>query len=127
MAALSYKECVDIAFHGYDDLTCELDEIEPVREYVRKLDDQFPYWLFFLSKHFLGLQCLMYCFLLPDLTDAAKARLHPQQLTELLENRWGPALTEIAAFAGLTEEQTQKIERRSVAYFLRGAERSQGS
>ena len=71
--ARAYMERVDVGFHGYDEDPRELDEIEEVREYVHKLDAAFPYWLFFLSKHMLGLQCIVFCHLLPFLTERGKA------------------------------------------------------
>ena len=118
--AALYMEQVDIAFHGYDHDPSELFEIMEVRDYVHKLDDQFPFWLFFLSKHHLGLQCLMFCFLLPYLTDEAKAELHPRQLEELLVDRWGTALSYIAEYAGLSEEQESELVQRSLRYFTEG-------
>jgi hypothetical protein len=39
-----------------------------VREYASTLDDQFPYWLFFLTKQGLGLQRITYCFIPPHLS-----------------------------------------------------------
>lgn len=119
-SAKTFMEKVDIAFHGYDQDPRELFEVDEIRAYVHKLDEQFPYWLFFLSKYHLGLQCLMFCFLLPHLTDKAKARLHPQQLEALLTNRWGPALFHMAAFAGLSEDQADAIAQRSMKYFIEG-------
>jgi hypothetical protein len=115
-----FMENVDIGFHGYDHDRRELFEIDEVRDYVYKLDEQFPYWLFFLSKNHLGLQCLMFCKLLPYLTDEAKLRLHPQQLEELLTNRWGPALWHIGAFAGLSDEEQLAIANRAITYFQSG-------
>lgn len=56
--ALEFFERVDIAFHGYDDDSRELFGIQKVRDYSHKLDHSFPFWLFFLSKRHLGLQCL---------------------------------------------------------------------
>ncbi len=118
--AMAHMEKVDIAFDGYNEISEELFEIPEVREFIHRLDEKFPYWLFFLSKDMLGLQCLMFCFLQPFLTDEAKARIHPQKLSELLLNRWGPALEHIAQFAGLDEEQVKTIALRSSFYFQKG-------
>ncbi len=118
--AATYMEQVDIAFHGYDHDPRELFEIAEVRGYVHKLDEQFPFWLFFLSKHHLGLQCLMLSFLLPHLTAAAQAELHPRQLQELLEDRWGPALNYIADYVGLSEQRKRELAQRSLNYFIKG-------
>lgn len=117
--ALACMEKVDIGFAGYDDVTSELFEIPQVRDYVRKLDDQFPYWLFFLSKHDLGLQCLMFCHLLPFLTDKGKAEHHPKQLHDLLIRRWFPAMNQAAAFAGV-EDEIEALTDRAMMYFTEG-------
>jgi hypothetical protein len=63
--ARNFMERISISFEGYDEDTRELDEIPEVRDFVHKLDDEFPYWLFFLSKETSGLKCIMRCFLLP--------------------------------------------------------------
>jgi hypothetical protein len=89
--ALKWHERVDISFEGYDGVPQELFEIQEVREFVKILDDVFPYWLFFLSKADFGLQCIILCFLPPFLTDDAKARIFPERVGSLLEKRWLPA------------------------------------
>ena len=40
---LGFFERIDVLFHGYDDDTRELCEIDAVREYVSLLDSEFPY------------------------------------------------------------------------------------
>ncbi len=65
-AARSYREKVDIAFHRYDNYPEELFEIPEVRNYVYKLDEQFPFWLYFFSKNNLALK--RYCYVSYRLT-----------------------------------------------------------
>jgi hypothetical protein len=103
--ARAYRERVDIAFDGYKDDLCEFGEIKEVRDYVRKLDAKFPFWLFFLSKRLRGLQCIISCHLLPFLTDEGKAEHHSRQLEQLLSKRWFPAMNIVAEFAELTEKE----------------------
>jgi hypothetical protein len=81
--ARSYQERLDIAFHGYDHDSRELWEIEEVRNYVFKLDDEFPFWLFFLTKRFHDLYALLLCFLPPYLTEKAKTEIFPARINEL--------------------------------------------
>lgn len=121
--ARANMEMVDISFFGYDNRREELFEIPSVREYVHLLDEEFPFWLFFLSKHFLGLQCLTLCFLLPFLTDEGKTKRHPQQLQELLLKRWFPAMNQVSTFAGLSEEEIEGVTNRAMDYFTRGPRR----
>jgi hypothetical protein len=114
---------VDASFSGYENTREELFEIPQVRDYVHSLDAQFPFWLCFLSRHFTGLQCLAYCHLLPYLKPEARAKSHPQQLAELVENRWGPALFQICSAAGHTETEADALLESAMEYFASGPSR----
>jgi hypothetical protein len=118
--ARAHMENVDIAFGGYDEDARELFEIPEVREYVYRLDGEFPYWLFFLSKYGLGLQCLLLCFLPPHLTDEARANVHPVRTKDLLLNRWLPAMNHVSAFAGLTGDEVDRLTDRVLDYISHG-------
>ncbi|MFB1487783.1 MULTISPECIES: hypothetical protein [unclassified Thiocapsa] len=118
--ALRYFESVDIAFHGYNDWNEELFEIQVVRECVYALDEEFPYWLFFLDKSALGLQCIAHCFLPPFLTDEAKKEIFLERLNDLLTRRWFPAMNQVCDAAGFSEEQIEALSERSVRYLLGG-------
>jgi len=116
----SLFEQVDIAFHGYNETSEELFEIESVREFVHALDEQFPYWLYFLSKTGTGLQCIAHCFLPPFLTPAAKAEHFPQCLNALLTKRWFPAMNQVCEWTAFSEDQIELLTDRSVEYLLKG-------
>jgi hypothetical protein len=58
--ALKYRGRVDLRVHGYDDDPRELFEIPEVREYLRRLDERFPYWFFFLTTETDALKLLMF-------------------------------------------------------------------
>jgi len=107
--ARRFFECVDIAFHGYNDLTLELFEIPGVRDFVYKLDEQIPFWLFFLSKHYRGLQCLLLCFLPPFLTEEGRAETFPEHIGQLLTRRWIPAMNHVCEYVGFSEQRIMKI------------------
>lgn len=115
-----YKEKVEIAFHGYDDTTAELFEIDAVREYVDLLDNEFPYWLFFLSKEYLGLQCIIYCFLPPFLTDEGKRKHFPSRIGQYLMNRGFPAMNHICQYAELSEREIEELTERGLRYIEKG-------
>lgn len=115
-----FCERVDISFSGYDETSEELFEIPEVRSYVHALDAKFPFWLYFLSREFMGLQCLAYCYLLPFLTDEARAREHPKQLADLIERRWGPALNQICQAAGYPESKIDELLESALQYFFDG-------
>ena len=91
-----------------------------MREFVYALDEHFPYWLFFLDKKALGLQCLAYCFLPPFLTREAKQRILPERLNDLLTKRWFPAMNQMCEAVGFSEEQIEALSDRSVQYLLGG-------
>ena len=115
-----YKENVDLAFFGYDDDTRELLEIPEVRDFAFKLDDQFPFWLFFLTKFGSGLQCLFFCMMPPFLTKEAQARIYPERLSQLLMNRWFPAMNQICEYVGMSEKEVEPLTERGVSYFTEG-------
>ncbi len=118
--AREHFERVDIGFHGYDEDSRELFEIPEVRNYVYQLDEQFPFWLYFLSKHLRGLQCLLLCFLPPYLTPEGQARIFPQRVDELLSKRWFPAMNQVCEYAGLSEKQVEQLTDRVVRYVTSG-------
>ena len=105
-------ERVDIAIDGYNHVPDELDEIPAVRDFVQELDRSFPYWLFFLTKHGLGLQCLLHCHLPPFLTESARAKIHPPIVEELLLKRWFPAMNTLCRRVGFSEEQGIELSER---------------
>jgi hypothetical protein len=115
-----FRTRVDIAFDGYNDTSHELFEMPEVRNYVYALDEQFPYWLYFLSRNYAGLQCLTLCHLLPYLTPEAQAERHPRQLADLIERRWGPALNHICAAAGFPDSEADALLESALIYFKSG-------
>ena len=124
--AQSNKENIYIAFHGYNNYPEELFEIPEVRNYVYKLDGQFPFWLYFLSKKHLGLQSLLMCFLPPYLKEEAKQEIFPESINDLLTNRWFPALNHIGDFVGMSENENKAISERTIQYIFNGPFRIKG-
>ncbi len=118
--ATTYKEKIDIAFHGYDTDFRELFELPEVRDYVHKLDEKFPFWLYFLSKKHLGLQALLFCFLPPYLTEEAKAEIYPQKIDELLTKCWFPAMNRIGDYVGMSEKENEVMTERAIQYITYG-------
>jgi hypothetical protein len=121
---LGFFERIDVLFHGYDDDTRELCEIDAVREYVSLLDSEFPYWLFFFTKEGLGLQCIMYCLMPPYLSEEGRRTILPRKLDELLSNRWFPAMDQICLAVGFSEPQIEDLTNRTIDYFVNGPSRT---
>ena len=118
--AKQFFERVDVAIDGYNEVAAELFEIAEVRDYIQLLDSEFPYWLFFLSKRHLGLQCIAHCFLPPFLTDEGKAEHFPARLDQLLTRRWFPAMNKICEWTEMSEREIAELTDRSVKYLLSG-------
>jgi len=118
--AMEFVERVDIAFHGYDHTSQELFEIQEVRNFVYQLDDRFPFWLFFMSKQYLGLQCILWCLLPPFLTEEAQSRIFPDRINRLLMDRWFPAMNHMCEYVGFTEKQIEQLTERALKYITIG-------
>lgn len=118
--ARQFAERVDIAFHGYDHNAVELFEMPEVRSFVHKLDEKFPYWLFFLSKYHAGLQCLLLCLLPPFLTETARAEVFRQRIGDLLTRRWLPAVNHICEYAGFSDHEINVLTDRIETYIAHG-------
>jgi hypothetical protein len=115
--AAHWRERVDIVFAGYDDTRWELFEIQQVRDFVYKLDEAFPFWLFFLSKAHLGLHCIMLCLMPPFLKPEAEAEIIPERLVDLLLEHWFPAMNRVCEMVGMSEQQIEQMTDRVVHYF----------
>ncbi|MEI7813011.1 MAG: hypothetical protein WCJ01_11415 [Ignavibacteria bacterium] len=116
----AYKENVEITFQGYRDNISELFKSKPVREYVNLLDDEFPFWFFFLSKECRGLQNMVHCYIPPFLTDKGKREVFPERIGYYLTHRWLPAMTHLGQFAGCSEEEISELADRGVRYIESG-------
>lgn len=121
--ARQHFQNIDLAFNGYDEDPRELFEIDRVRDFVHELDRKIPYWLYFMNLSYPGLYAIGMCFLVPELTDEARAELHPHQLQRLFENRWAPALNKIGAWTGFTESEIDLLLIRCLDYFIKGREK----
>jgi hypothetical protein len=112
----AYKENVDIIFQGYSDNISELFKSKPVREYVNLLDNEFPFWFFFLSKECRGLQNMVHCFIPPFRTDRGKQAVFPESIGYYLTNRWFPAMSHICQYAGCSQEEINELADRGMRY-----------
>ena len=84
------------------------------------LDDQFPYWLFFMRKNGLGLQAITYCLMAPYLNNEVRETQLPERLNELLSDRWFPAMNQICMAVGFSEGQIEALTNKVVDYFFNG-------
>lgn len=75
-----------ILFEGYDDDPRDVWDILEVREYVKKLDAEFPYWFYFtdLNHHTLKVICLCLCRVMKV---EGSSTPHPDDLKHFLASR----------------------------------------
>jgi hypothetical protein len=124
-AAIKFCERVEIGVAGFDDDPRELYEIEEVRSFVYKLDSEFPYWLYFLTKRGTGLSFIMSCFCPPFLTPEAQTAIWNERIADYLSKRGFPALNHVCEAAGCSEEEIKRLTDRSAEYVLNGPDVSE--
>jgi hypothetical protein len=124
-AAIKFCERVEIGVAGFDDDPRELYEIEEVRSLVHKLDSEFPYWLYFLTKRGTGLSFILSCFCPPFLTQEARASIWNERIADYLSKRGFPALNHVCEAAGCSEEEIKRLTDRSTEYVLNGSDVSE--
>ena len=113
-----YCERVDITFDGYNQTREELWEIPEVRNYVLELDNQFPYWLFFLSKNGSGLYTIIKCFLLPFLKPEAEIEINSKKLQNYMLKRGFLAMNHLCELANLSKEENIEMTDRVMKYLM---------
>jgi len=111
-----FKERIDISFDGYNTTREELWEIVEVRRFVVQLDNIFPYWLFFLTKHGDSLSVIIRCFLLPHLKPEGNRKHNLPKLQEYLEHRGFPALNQMCVSLGLGEKEIERLTQSTMSY-----------
>lgn len=116
----SYRQKVIVSFQGYEDTPEEVFEIKEVRDFMVKLDQNFPFWFYFMDLRFSSLYAIVQCFLPPFLTEEARARIHAEQLADWVDKQWGPALSHICQSAGLTEGDVDLIFSQVMEYLASG-------
>lgn len=115
--ARNHKDKVDISIFGYRDDPRELYEIPEVRRWVNKLDRQFPYWFFFLSKKMPGLG-----FITLALCDYSR---RPDGKPELEKSSWArfmdahfTAMNQICESLEFSVEEIKELSEDVIAYYI---------
>ncbi|SMD01275.1 chlororespiratory reduction 6 domain-containing protein [Pedobacter nyackensis] len=111
-----FRERIEITFDGYNNTTEEIWEIPQVRKFVEKLDSEFPYWLYFLTKNGNGLYAIIKCFLIPNLIPEADIEINDLMLKNYLDNRGFPAMNHICNIAGISENENIQMTDRLFEY-----------
>jgi hypothetical protein len=105
---------------GYEDDARPLWEIEEVRTFVARLDEEFPFWLFFLHKFGYGIQCILLCLLPRVVPDEIKSRTLKPKIYEILTTRWLPAMNRVCEYAEASEDEIEQLSERAMSYIVHG-------
>jgi TPR repeat protein len=117
-AATKFCERVDLCCSGYDSDSRELWEIPEVRAFVQKLDQQFPYWCYFLSRNGEGLMWLTYCLYPLALSQDEKQRLWLPAIRKYIEDRGIPQMTAICRYVGCSDQGAVRLTNSAVNYLV---------
>ena len=115
--ARQLREAVDVAVSGYDDSPVELFEIPVIREFMSRLDEVFPYWLFFLSKSMPGLKFISLCLLPSNRTPEGKILVDLAPVERLLNDRWLPAMHQLCSWTAMTKDEVAAMTEQVHSYF----------
>lgn len=118
-AAVKYCERVELAVVGYEEDPRVLHEIPEVRDFIHMLDEEFPYWCYFLTKHGMGLLLVLACFCPTDLPVDGRPYVAEAIGTYLME-RGLPAMIEICESVGCSEPEKRHLADQVMDYFSNG-------
>ena len=117
-AATKFCERVDVCCTGYAFDPRELWEIPEIRDFVYKVDQEFPFWCYFLSRKAEGLLWLTYCLYPLAVTQEEKKRLWPSAIAKYIEDRGIPSMNAICRFVGCTNEEDFRSGTDNVGEYL---------
>ena len=117
-AATKFCERVDLCCSGYDSDSRELWEIPEVRAFVQKLDQQFPYWCYFLSRNGEGLMWLTYSLYPLALSQDEKQRLWLPAIRKYIEDRGIPQMTAICRYVGCSDKEALRLTSGAANYLV---------
>jgi len=117
-AATKFCERVDLRCTGYDSDSRELWETPEVRAFVQKLDQQFPYWCYFLSRNGEGLLWLTYCLYPLALSQDEKQRLWLPAIRKYIEDRGIPQMTAICKYVGCSDQEAVRLTSGAANYLV---------
>lgn len=114
--ALYFKEKVDISFEGFNVNENKLWEVPEVRNYICKLDEQFPFWFYFLSTNGDGLLLIFKSQLIPFLSPEADKELNQPKLRDCFLTRWLPSMNQVCDYTGISLHENDEMTQRLFNY-----------
>ena len=119
-AAVVNKERYSIAVHGYDADPRELWEIEEVRAFFYALDEQFPYWLWFLDRAMSSFLIIMLCHVDVEPVRPGQLKYSKEQAQELMVEWWLPKARLVGEFAMADEAELEQLSEDAFQYVATG-------
>jgi hypothetical protein len=107
---------VDIGITGYDHDPRELWEIQEVKQFIRKLDLEFPYWFYFLSKLGGGLKMIAFCCINTTKFSSTQVNFDPVSM-EQFYNKHFEAMNQIGDLIGMSEDENEELTENVIGYF----------
>lgn len=104
--AWSWKGTLSVTFSGYDDDPRELFEIPEVRLYLHALDQEWPFWFFFLTPPSIRLVGM--CLTSAMSVAPGKAFLPPENLCRVMERGFG-AVNHLFEHYGFPEAESEAL------------------
>jgi hypothetical protein len=113
---LKFFDRVDIGITGYDNDPRELWEILEVKQFIRKLDIEFPYWFYFLTKLGGGLKMIAFCCINTTKFSSTQVNFDPVSM-EQFYNKHFDTMNQIGELIGMTEEENEELTENVIGYF----------
>jgi hypothetical protein len=107
-----------LVFDGYDADSRELWTIPEVREFVRLLDEAFPYWLYVIDLDSDCLKVIAFCLCRVSSPYPGATATHPEDLAEFLERHFG-AMNQLLEHWSVSNDENERISNEIVRYFER--------
>jgi len=115
--AQRFYEKLELCVGGYDADPRELCEIPEVRESMYRLDQEFPYWLYFINKLSLSLQFITFSICEIHEEDDGGISLNPRSLHDFLARRFA-AVNVLLEQGLLNEIENERLSTKVMAYYM---------
>jgi hypothetical protein len=111
-----FYDRVDIGVGWYNDDKRELWEIPEVKQFFRILDNQWPYWFFFLTKLGSGLKMITFCCIETTKKNETELWIDPPTMENFLYRHF-IAMNEVCDRIGMSEDENKDLTNRVFSYF----------
>lgn len=111
-----FYDRVDIGVDWYNDDKRELWEIPEVKQFFRILDNQWPYWFFFLTKLGSGLKMITFCCIETTKKNETELWIDPPTMENFLYRHF-IAMNEVCDRIGMSEDENKDLTNKVFSYF----------